>query len=404
MTIKRFIVSLVIVLGMTLILSLSCATQPEQAPGPIPSPQFAPTAPALSQPTNESAVSSLTVNLEWNPSADATSYSLQVATDSAFTKPVIDKAEIASTSYEMTSGLNWKTDYYWRVNASNASGASPWSENWKFTTPVLQLGKIAFMSGLDSEGKVPQIYIMDVDGINWKRITRNMTGDWWPEWSPDGTKIAFMSGNYEIYVMNADGSNQIRLTNSSAADGQPTWSPDGDKIAYNSDLDGDFEVFVMDADGSNLVKLTSNTGILDGDPSWSPDGNKIAFNSNRGNNLDIYVMNTDGSNQTRLTNNPERDIYPAWSPDGTKIAFMSNRDGNWEIYVMNADGTNQTRLTNNPANDKHPAWSPDGSKIAYGSDRDCKNNVDEVYIMNADGTNQTRITSNCANNGVPSWR
>ena len=135
MSIKRFIVSLVIVLGMNLILSLSCATQPEQAPGPAPSPQFAPTAPALSQPTNESTASSLTVKLEWNPSTDATSYSLQVATDSAFTKPVIYKAEIASTSHEVTSGLDWKTDYYWRVNASNASGTSSWSGSWKFNTP-----------------------------------------------------------------------------------------------------------------------------------------------------------------------------------------------------------------------------------------------------------------------------
>ena len=411
---NRLVGCIIVILGLIFIPNLACASQPSQPSTPatslppVASSQVIPAVPTLNQPANGSTISGLSVKLEWSPSPGATSYGLQVATDPAFTKLVVDKTEITSASYELTSGLDWKTDYYWHVNATNASGMSPWSENWKFTTPVFQLGKIVFMSGLDSTGKVPQIYIMDVDGGNWKRLTNNMGGDWWPEWSPDGTKIAFNSvrdGNHEVYIMNTDGSNQINLTNNPAADGQPTWSPDSSKIAFNSDRDGDFEIFVMNTDGSNLVKLTSNAGILDSDSSWSPDGSKIAFKSNRDGNLEIYVMNADGTSQIRVTNNSARDIYPAWSPDSTKIAFMSDRDGNYEIYVMNADGSNQTRLTNNPAGDRWPAWSPDGAKITFESGRDCKSdNIGEVYIMNADGSNQTRITSNCANNGVPSWR
>lgn len=229
MSVTRFIGYVVIITEIILIPSLACASQPGQPPTPVtsPPPVAGPTAvpavPALSQPANDSTTSELIVKFEWSPSPGATSYGLQVATDPAFTKLAVDKAEIANISCELTSGLAWKTGYYWRVNASNASGTSPWSECWKFNTPVFQLGKIAFQSNRDGNFEV---YIMNDDGSNQTNITNNPANDGSPAWSPDGTKIAFISncdGNIEIYVMNADGSNQTRLTNNPAEDSQPSW-------------------------------------------------------------------------------------------------------------------------------------------------------------------------------------
>jgi len=100
------------------------------------------------------------------------------------------------------------------------------------------------------------------------------------------TKIAFSSwrdGNGEIYVMNTDGSEQKRLTNSPNSDGSPCWSPDGKKIVFTSKRDGNIEIYVMNADGSEQRNLTNNPAI-DAWPSWSPDGEKIAFNSGRDGN------------------------------------------------------------------------------------------------------------------------
>jgi Tol biopolymer transport system component len=137
-----------------------------------------------------------------------------------------------------------------------------------------------------------------------------------PVWSPDGKLIAFVSnrdGNDEIYVMNADGSNQRRLTDTPSSDSEPNWSPDGKYIAFDSNRDGNTEIYVMNADGSNQRRLTNDT-IDNFQPDWSPDGKNIAFVSNRDGNREIYVMNADGSNQTRLTNNTVSDYDPVWSP------------------------------------------------------------------------------------------
>jgi len=258
-------------------------------------------------------------------------------------------------------------------------------------------GQIVFHSDRDGNN---EIYVMDTDGGNVRRLTNNPADDKRAVWSPDGKSIAFCSmrdGNWQIYVMSPDGKNQRRLSNARAGD--PTWSPDGKKIAFSSDREGQFEIYVMDADGGIVRRLTNNPAI-DGFPDWSPDGKSITFRSKRDGNFEIYVMDADGSNQRRLTNNPAIEQGPTWSPNSQSIAFDSMRDGNHEVYVMDADGSNPRNITNHPAHDWMPAWSPDGQKIVFVSWRDGN---EEIYVMDADGSNQHRLTNNPARDRDPDW-
>ena len=154
------------------------------------------------------------------------------------------------------------------------------------------------------------------------------------------SQIVFSSkrdGNYEIYVMDANGESQIRLTHHSSKDLHPVWSPDGTRIAFVSNRNGgNIQIYIMNSDGKNPIRLTD--GVWDRDPAWSPDGRKIAFAGYPEKlNFEIYVIDADGKNQTRLTNNFGGDKHPSWSPDGQKIAFRSQKDGNGDIYVMDAE-------------------------------------------------------------------
>ena len=297
------------------------------------------------------------------------------------------------------------------------------------STSLAQLNNttIAFASTRDwdwpaEEDWNSEIYLMDPNGKQIRRLTEQPKSDFEPTWSPDGKQITFVSfrdleqlpkgeiHRGEIYVMNPDGTNPINLTQApERADGVSSWSPDGKQIAFtsaelfNADLLANSNIFVMDADGANPRNLT-NHEALDETPDWSPDGNRIAFTSDRDGNWEIYVMNADGTNPINLTNHPAKDGRPDWSPDGNRIAFTSDRDGNWEIYVMNADGTNPINLTNHPAEDNHSSWSPDGTRIAFDSDRDRdRDNNWEIYVMNADGTNPIRLTQDRDWDSSPSW-
>ncbi len=254
-------------------------------------------------------------------------------------------------------------------------------------------GKIAFESY--PNGPTGEIFVMNPDGSGQTNLTNNPADDGVPNWSADGTKIAFYSardGDSDIYVMNADGTGLTRITNNPALDYEPAWSPDGSKLVFYSDRDDvNGEIYVMNADGSGVPSRLTNNTAIDNRPSWSPDGTKIVFDSNRDGDSDIYVMNADGSNQIGLTNNAVGDDSPAWSPDGTKIVFNSYRDNSSqsEIYVMNSNGSGQTNLSNSNSTDEgSSAWSPDGTKIVFHSS--LSGNYD-IWVMNADGSGKTNL-------------
>ena len=263
-----------------------------------------------------------------------------------------------------------------RLTTGRGPSLEPWRQVYNVSPAWSPDGtKIAFASNREP-GSI-EIYVMNADGSGLTRLTHDAVDDGQPAWSPDGTQIAFASGftsivsgnmhttiapqpnpppGPQIHVMNADGSNRRQLT-SGAYSVDPNWSPDGTKIAFHQSG----QIFVMNADGSGQTQVT-NEPTSSAYPAWSPDGTKIAFFGTRNNSYGIFVMNPDGSGVTRLTTSQAPEADPAWSPDGTKIAFtrrlIEGNRTNHEIYVMNADGSAQTRLTDFAGHDTEPAWQP----------------------------------------------
>ncbi len=251
-----------------------------------------------------------------------------------------------------------------------------------------------------------QIYLMDGDGANVRRLTRNDHMDNFPALSPDGRRVVFESNRLRaegepvntshLFLMNTDGTAQTSLVRGNSG----TWSPDGRRIAIHASASGagrlvsglpgaaaaDSDIFVLHVDdflrrGARPRNITNNPAAVDDDPDWSPDGRRIVFTShaaagdhNNAVTAEIYVTGPGGREKpVRLTDNAEEERAPSWSPDGRRIVYCCRkgdpeREGglrSFEICVMNADGTGQARLTDNTIGDLTPSWSPDGKKIVF---------------------------------------
>ncbi len=209
-----------------------------------------------------------------------------------------------------------------------------------------------------------------------------------PTQAPLPCIIAFdtdRDGNREIYRMEPDGSRILNLSNHPAEDVRPAWSPDGSRIAFVSNREnatgGGQLIYVMDADGGNVRSLPAQK---DSDfPNWSNDGSRITYTHSG----DIYVVSADGSGQpVNLTNSPEEDSRSAWSRDDSLIAWISDSgNGNRNIFVMQSDGGNVKQLTDNGQMDGF-LWTVDG-RIFSGWGWNDLEQFCHNCVMNADGSN-----------------
>jgi TolB protein len=256
-------------------------------------------------------------------------------------------------------------------------------------------GRIAF--GVTAPGGAqPDVYSVLPNGEAMHQLTDDPAFDACAAYSADGKRIAYCSsvgdpvGQFDIWTMKQNGKDKQRLTQLGGGAIFPDFSPDGTEIAFNARPAGaaNADIYVMNADGSGLTPLT-NPAAPGNDlwPAWSPDGSKIVFVSDRTGLNQVWMMNADGSGQHQLTFDPtKKDQTPEWSPDGTRIAYtvdVSTTVAGGDIWVMNADGTDQHPITSGPEREYGPVWSPDGMQMAF---LDFVSRT--VYVMNVDGTDR----------------
>jgi TolB protein len=205
---------------------------------------------------------------------------------------------------------------------------------------------------------VPDLLISNIYAGTMESPTKGSGQNWLPVFSPDGTRVAFVSsrdGNSEIYVMNRDGSNVQRLTNNPAIDSTPTWSPTGTQIAFTSERTGTPQIYVIGSDGAGLRRISSESYA--DRATWSPAPyNEIAFTARTGPGFDIKIQSIATGETRQITFGEGTNESPAWSPNGRHLAFMSTRAGRSQVFTVDRDGRNLRQLTKD-GNNTTPKWS-----------------------------------------------
>jgi Tol biopolymer transport system component len=190
----------------------------------------------------------------------------------------------------------------------------------------------------------------------------------------DGDPLTYEEDNLDIYKVILATGEVVRLTEHPKRDEDPRWSPDGSRIAFVSDRDDELcppdggcpyttEIYLMDPDGRDEIRFTHNARRHDRAPDWSPDGGALVWNQTSdddvgGREAEILFKRIDGSHGRKLTDNKVRvDRDPSFSPSGRWVTFMSWTEGTLpDLYKIRRDGTGKTRLTRTDRAESSPDW------------------------------------------------
>ncbi len=246
------------------------------------------------------------------------------------------------------------------------------------------------------------IKLVNSDGSGLRILTAFRTFNENPRFSPGGRWIAFESsrdGPRQIFTIDSNGNNLRKITEAGGPFFVGSWSPDGRYISYFGREFGtgsEWQIYVSNADGSNQRQLTSGVGTKLY-PTWSPDGFHIAYQREGR----LHLLSSDGAMDLPVPAAPDSlHSYMYWSPNGDFLIFSTFMNGRWDIYRINKDGSGLQNLTQDSYPGNFPVLSPWDDRVAYVADL---GPMRKIYLMNMDGTGKQPLTRFSSDEYDPRW-
>ncbi|MCX5783924.1 MAG: hypothetical protein NTW04_05765 [Elusimicrobia bacterium] len=322
---------------------------------------------------------------------------------SAMASRAADKWTLSAKVYNVSSGNAVIEKYYRGAKDSLRRGAHLLADDIvsKLTGKLgIARTKIAFSN--DSTGN-KEIYVVDYDGANLTRLTKDKSLALLPRWSHDGSKIFYTTyryGNPDSFEIDLKEKKIKPFSLYQGLNIAGGTSPDGSKILITMSRGKDPNIYQMDVATKQIRQLTSRYGV-NSSASYSPDGKFITFVSNISGAPQVHTMEIETGKISRLTRLSWCDS-PHWSPSGEWIVFAGRASGrnNMDIFLVDITGGQLRQLTKNAGSNEDPSWSPDGRFIAFTSTRARSR---QIYVMDADGSAPHLVARLPGSSFTPNW-